>query len=65
MEVAMAIEHLWDVKKLADFLGLPSVNAARIMCSRGEVPFIKIGHRVRFCPLQIQKWLKNKRVEAR
>jgi len=62
--IQMSNDKLWDSKELADFLGLASVNAARIMVSRGQVPFIKIGQRVRFHPDQIHKWLEEKQVDV-
>lgn len=51
--------QLMDVSELAQYLRL-SHQAIYSMCYRRELPFIKIGRRLRFSPEAIAEFLKDK-----
>jgi excisionase family DNA binding protein len=55
--------RLWNHVEVAEYIG-STPGSIRVMCSRREIPFLKIGRRVRFSPESIRRWLEEKRVEA-
>lgn len=57
------MDHLWDTKKTAEFLGLQP-DTVRVMARLQRIPAIKLGHRWRFSPNEIRAWLESKMVGA-
>jgi len=45
-------------------LGLPSDNAVRIAVSRRQIPFVKIGSRLRFSAKDLSEFIESKKVEV-
>jgi len=48
-------ENLWDVARVARFLGL-SVDGVYRAAERGEIPSVRILNRRRFLPEQVRAW---------
>ncbi len=55
------IPHLIDIETLAAHLG-DSVRHVRRLVAEQRIPYIKIGHFVRFDPAAINDWLVAQRV---
>jgi excisionase family DNA binding protein len=59
--LTMIIDRLWSTKEVAEYLKVLLITIRR-KAQNGEIPSIKIGHRLRFDYKQIDKWLqKNSR----
>ena len=56
-------EHLWNHVEVARYLN-STPGTIRVMCSKRQIPFLKIGRRVRFDPQSIRRWVEEKRVET-
>jgi excisionase family DNA binding protein len=54
----MIIDRLWSAKEVAEYLNVLPITVRR-KAHRGEIPSIKIGHRLRFDKKQIDKWLQR------
>ncbi len=54
----MTIDRLWSTKEIAEYLNVLPITVRR-KAQRGEIPSIKIGHRLRFDKKQIDKWLQR------
>ncbi len=54
----MTIDRLWSTKEVAEYLNVLPITVRR-KAQRGEIPSIKIGHRLRFDKQQIDKWLQR------
>ena len=57
----MAVVRLVSVEEISALLGIPSENIYR-MIKVGELPYLRIGKRIRFDESEILKWLEGKRV---
>ena len=57
-------EKLWTCDEAAEYLH-KSPMAVRVMCSKRQIPFLKIGRVVRFQPETICRWLEGKCVEVK
>ncbi len=55
---------MMDINQLADKLGM-SVSGVYTWVSQRKIPFVKIGHLIRFDSNDIDKWLEEKKVKAR
>ncbi len=55
------LPNLIDVATLAAHLGVTE-RTIRRRVAEGEIPFLKLGHLIRFDPLEIQVWLDEARV---
>lgn len=54
---------LVDIEGLADWLGT-SVRHVRRLVAEKRLPYLKVGHLVRFDPEDIACWIKEKKVGA-
>ena len=55
------LPRLLDLRGIADHLGTSERHVRRLVQER-RIPFIKIGHFVRFDPGEIAEWLETARV---
>lgn len=55
------LPRLMDVATLAAHLGL-TVRTIRRKVAQGEIPFLKLGHLIRFDAVEINAWLDQARV---
>tara|TARA_B100001013_G_scaffold202230_1_gene122500 strand:- start:13 stop:201 length:189 start_codon:yes stop_codon:yes gene_type:complete len=60
----MNTDRLLSVGEARLVLGLPSDNAARIAVSRCQIPFVKIGSRLRFSEKSLSEFIESKKVEV-
>ena len=60
---SQATDALIDVNGLAQRLGV-NVRYVRRLVAERRVPFIKLGHLVRFDPREIDTWLDRSRVDG-
>ena len=51
-----------DIETLALHLG-DSIRHLRRLVAESRIPYIKVGHFIRFDPEQIQRWLDNRTTE--
>jgi hypothetical protein len=58
------MDRLISVEEARRMLDLPSVNALRIAVSRRQVPFLKIGARLRFSEKSLAEFIEAKKVEV-
>jgi excisionase family DNA binding protein len=54
---------IMSVKQLEVFIGL-EVNTIYAKCTKGEIPFFKIGNQYRFNKEEILKWMKGQKEES-
>ena len=54
---------LFDIECLATRLGT-SVRQIRRLVLEKRIPYLKVGHLVRFDPDEIQRWLQENRVDG-
>jgi excisionase family DNA binding protein len=47
---------LWGIEEVASYLGIPESSIYK-MTSRGVIPHVKLGGRVRFRQADIDRWL--------
>ena len=59
----VALPVLVDVGAVADSLGV-SVRHIRRLISERRIPFVKVGHFVRFDTEEIRRWVHEHRVEV-
>jgi excisionase family DNA binding protein len=57
------IPELIDIETLAARLG-DSVRHLRRMVAEKRIPYLKVGHFVRFDPADVNRWLLDQRVEV-
>lgn len=50
------LPHLIDIETLAVHLG-DSVRHLRRLVAEGRIPYVKVGHFIRFDPDQVRRWL--------
>ncbi len=55
----MAITPLLNVQEASELLAVP-VRGVYRLAELGELPFVKIGERLRFSREQIEEWLEEK-----
>ncbi len=55
-------DRLMDITGVADRLGV-SVRYVRRLVAERRIPYIKLGHLLRFDPRTIDDWLDNARVD--
>jgi excisionase family DNA binding protein len=55
-----AVPELIDIETLANRLG-DSVRHLRRLVAERRIPYLKVGHFVRFDPAEIVRWLDNTR----
>ncbi len=53
-----------DINQLADRLGM-SVSGVYTWVNQRKIPFVMIGHLIRFDSNDIDKWLEEKKVKTR
>jgi excisionase family DNA binding protein len=51
---------LLDYQELADWLN-DSIRHLRRLVQEGRIPYLKVGHFVRFDPEQVRQWLEDNR----
>lgn len=56
-------EGLWDAQQTADYLGVAYSTLRQMVCYR-RIPFIKIGRRCLFDPMDVRAWIDERRVNA-
>jgi excisionase family DNA binding protein len=61
MSTTNALPHLLTSEELADHLGV-TVRHIRRLIAEKRVPYVKVGHFVRFDPAEIAVWLDRSRV---
>lgn len=59
---AVAARNLMDIGGVADRLGVRVRYVRRLVAER-RIPYIKLGHLLRFDPAQIDEWLERSRVD--
>jgi excisionase family DNA binding protein len=52
--------HLWTVRDVAAFLKIHPKTIYEWV-ARGEMPFLRIGNRIRFNPSDILRWLRHQK----
>jgi excisionase family DNA binding protein len=52
-------EDLWVVERVARFLGM-SIHWVYRAAERGEIPYLKIGSRLRFDPATVKAWARQR-----
>ncbi|MCU1463618.1 MAG: DNA-binding protein [Acidimicrobiales bacterium] len=62
MELQRRLPHLLDVPGLADHLGVTERHVRRLITER-RIPYVRWGHRIRFDPDEVARWLEASRVE--
>lgn len=60
---AKADDEIMSVKQVGQFLGL-DVNIIYAKCSKGDIPYFKLGRQYRFKKHEILKWLKDQKNRA-
>ena len=55
---------MMDINQLADKLGM-SVSGVYTWVNQRKIPFVKIGHLIRFDSNDIDQWLEEKKVKTR
>jgi excisionase family DNA binding protein len=55
------LPHLLDIETLAAHLN-DSVRHVRRLVAEQRIPYIKVGHFIRFDPTEITDWLQHQRV---
>jgi excisionase family DNA binding protein len=61
MAPADPLPHLLSIDELAEHLGVTVRHLRRLIAER-RVPYLKVGHLVRFDPAEITAWLDGRRV---
>ncbi|MFW6388039.1 MAG: helix-turn-helix domain-containing protein [bacterium] len=56
-------DRLLDYHEAASYLHI-SHNTLRQWCSRGRIPYVKVGKRTFFAPEDLEAYIVNHRVEA-
>ncbi len=51
-----AAEGLWSIEEVAAYLGIPKTSVYK-MTSASTIPYLKLGGRVRFRKVDIDRWL--------
>ena len=59
---APAGDNLMDITGVAERLGV-RVRFVRRLVAERRIPYIKLGHLLRFDPVQIDEWLDRSRVD--
>lgn len=62
--VAGPVPGLLDIETLADRLH-DSVRHVRRLVAERRIPYLKVGHFVRFDPQEVNEWLAEHRVKSR
>jgi excisionase family DNA binding protein len=57
------IPELIDIETLAARLGDSPRHIRRLVAER-RIPYVKVGHFVRFDPAEVNRWLLDRRVEV-
>jgi excisionase family DNA binding protein len=57
----MAVVNLLNVEELSELFSIPRENIYRLI-KAGELPYLRIGKRIRFDESEIVEWLKSKKV---
>jgi excisionase family DNA binding protein len=60
---ATQASQLMDVNQLAERLGVQVRYVRRLVAER-RIPYVKLGHLVRFDRADVEKWIDRARVEA-
>jgi excisionase family DNA binding protein len=60
MKLEQLTEELIDINECSKVLNM-SVGRLRKMCMKKEIPFLKLGGRVRFYKPDLLKWIKASR----
>lgn len=55
--------HLMDIQQAAEYLGL-TVGTMYQWRSQHKIPYIKVGHRVKFKKEQLDQWLAERTVQV-
>lgn len=58
-----ALPELVDIATVATSLGVGVRHVRRLVAER-RIPFVKVGHYVRFDPDDVSAWVNERRVEA-
>ncbi len=58
--MSTTVPELIDIETLANRLG-DSVRHVRRLVAESRIPYLKVGHFVRFDPAEIVRWLDNTR----
>ena len=58
--LSVPAEQLWTVAEVGALLRVGR-NAVYEMATRGELPSIRVGSRVRFLPADVRAWLERQR----
>ena len=56
----LLFENLIGYKELSEWLSI-SERTLQDWVYKREIPFLKLGKHVRFCPVEIRRWLKQQR----
>lgn len=56
-------ESLLDVSSIARRMGV-NVRYVRRLVAERRIPYYKVGHLLRFDPVEVEHWLAERRVEA-
>ena len=54
-------EELLDSKQVVGLLGV-HITTLQLWTRRGDIPFLKVGHSVRFDPAQLAQWLGKRQI---
>ena len=61
--MAAPVDHLLDIEGVAERCGV-RVRFIRRLVAERRIPYIKLGHLLRFDPDEITAWLDSQRVEV-
>lgn len=61
--MATPVDRLLDINAVAERCGV-RVRFIRRLVAERRIPYIKLGHLLRFDPVQIDTWLDGQRVEV-
>jgi putative molybdopterin biosynthesis protein len=57
----MAEKRLLTIKEASEYLGITE-NALYCMVYRRQIPFVKIGKRLRFDKIDLDKWIEKQKI---
>ncbi len=60
MERAPLLPNLVDIQTVASSLGI-SMRQVRRFVAEGQVPFVRVGHLIRFDPDELNDWIDARR----
>lgn len=57
------LKEIMTVKQVADFMGF-DISVIYAKCSKGDMPYFKVGKQYRFKKVDILKWIREQKSES-